>query len=118
MRKTVTTAFIALFILAGLSLTVSPAALAAEKMDTQKIIENADIKIGLSGLVCDFCALALNKTFAKNKAVAASYVDLETKVMSVIFHTGQTVDDETLDEMVKDAGYNITQITRIPHHPH
>ena len=112
MKSAVKMTIIALMSAVSLDIVASPAALAAEKMETQEIIQKADVKIGLSGLVCDFCTLALNKTFAKNKAVAASHVDLDAKVLSVVFSDGQTVTDDALNEMVKDAGYNITDINR------
>ena len=73
---------------------------------------NADITIGLKGLVCDFCSIALNKTFKKNKAVAATYVDLDTKSLFVVLKDGNTLSDETLTQLVKNAGYNVAGITR------
>lgn len=85
----------------------------AQELTTEQIIKQAHVKIGLSGLVCDFCALALNKTFAKNSSVKASYVDLDSKEMRVVFHGEQRLDDHILTEMVKDAGYNVTEIVHL-----
>lgn len=78
------------------------------------IVETADVQVGLNGLVCDFCSIALNKTFKKNKAVAATYVDLDTKILSVVFKEGHSLDDATLTKLVKKAGYSVTEITRKP----
>ena len=37
----------------------------------------APVVVGVLGVVCDFCATAMNKTFGKRDEVAAVYVDLD-----------------------------------------
>ncbi|GGD14447.1 heavy-metal-associated domain-containing protein [Aquisalinus flavus] len=64
------------------------------------------------GVVCDFCAKAMNKTFGKREEVAATYVDLDTKTLNLVFRPGQSLDDETIGELVKKAGYRIAAIHR------
>ena len=77
-----------------------------------EIVAQADISVGLSGLVCDFCSIALNKTFKKNKSVAATYVDLDTKTLSIMLKDGAVIDDAEVEKLVKKAGYNVTGIER------
>lgn len=76
------------------------------------VVEVADISVGLNGLVCDFCSIALNKTFKKRTEVRGTYVDLDTKVLSVALNDGQDLDNATIMKLVKDAGYNVTKISR------
>jgi len=64
------------------------------------------------GVVCDFCAKAMNKTFGKRKEVAAVYVDLDDKTLSLVLKPGASLPDETIDKLVKDAGYRIASIRR------
>lgn len=82
----------------------------AEEIATIKA--KADITVKLNGLVCDFCSIALNKTFKKHKAVAATYVDLDTKSMSVVLKDGATLGDAEVTKLVKNAGYNVAGIER------
>jgi len=83
-----------------------------KKMSGPEVVEIADISVGLNGLVCDFCSIALNKTFKKQEAVRGTYVDLDTKLLSVALKDGMTLDNDTVVELVKKAGYSVTKITR------
>jgi len=101
--------------LIALALAFTPAAAAkpkVKKMSGPELVQVADVSVGLSGLVCDFCAIALNKTFKKRKEVSGTYVDLDTKTLSVTFYDGKTLDDGTITKLVERAGYNVTGITR------
>ena len=45
------------------------------------------------GVVCDFCALAMNKIFSNREEVAAVYVDLDTKALNLVLTPGATMSD-------------------------
>jgi len=64
------------------------------------------------GAVCDFCALAMNKTFGKRDEVAAVYVDLDAKTLNLVLKPGASLSDETLKKAVKKAGYKVSLIER------
>ena len=68
--------------------------------------------VDVLGAVCDFCATAMNKTFGKRAEVAAIYVDLDAKTLSIVFEPGAGLDDETIDALVTKAGYRIAAIHR------
>ena len=68
--------------------------------------------VDVLGVVCDFCATAMNKTFGKRAEVAAVYVDLDNKTLNLVFAPGETLDDETITKLVKKAGYRISSIRR------
>jgi hypothetical protein len=106
--KTLTT-----LMMAGM-LALAPAASFAKekKMSGPEVVDIADISVGLNGLVCDFCSLALNKTFKKQDEVAGTYVDLDTKTLSVALADGKALDNDAIIKLVKKAGYSVTKITR------
>ncbi|MDX2235865.1 MAG: heavy metal-associated domain-containing protein [Hyphomonadaceae bacterium] len=72
----------------------------------------ADAEVSVNGLVCDFCAQVLDKSFKRRAEVAAIRVDLTTKVVSIDFKPGATLDDATLRTIITNAGYAVTAIRR------
>lgn len=72
-----------------------------------------DARISVNGLVCDFCARALEKTFGKRDEVKSIDVNLETKMITVYFNDGQTLDNQTLDQIITDSGYNVEGMHRV-----
>jgi len=96
------------------TLSLAPAASFAKdkKMNGPEVVEIADISVGLSGLVCDFCSIALNKTFKKRDEVRGTYVDLDTKILSISLSAGETLENGEIIKLVKKAGYSTTKISR------
>lgn len=70
------------------------------------------VNVDVNGLVCDFCARALEKVFGKQEAVESIKVDLDTKMISIHFNEGQSLDDETITTLINDSGYNVEEIHR------
>ena len=52
----------------------------------------------VNGLVCDFCARALEKVFDKQEAVDWIKVNLDKQAISIHFNEGQKLDDETIEQ--------------------
>lgn len=71
-----------------------------------------DVILKVNGLVCDFCAQAINKVFRKNAAVNDVDVNLDNGQITVDLKDGENIDDETLTSMITDSGYNVTEIIR------
>lgn len=94
--------------------SLAPAASFAKdkKMNGPEVVEIADISVGLNGLVCDFCSIALNKTFKKRDEVRGTYVDLDAKVLSIALSEGAALGNEEIIKLVKNAGYTTTKIAR------
>jgi copper chaperone CopZ len=69
-------------------------------------------KVDVNGLVCDFCARALEKVFGREDAVSDIDVDLDEKIVTINFNDDQTLDDDTITELITDAGYNVEGIHR------
>lgn len=70
------------------------------------------VKIKVNGMVCDFCARAIEKVFSKQEAIQTIEVNLTDKMITAILKDGQTLDDETITSLVKDSGYVVAEITR------
>ena len=64
------------------------------------------------GVVCDFCALAMNKIFSKREEVAAIYVDLDTKALNLVLAPGASMSDQTIADLAVRAGYRIAEVRR------
>jgi copper chaperone CopZ len=69
-------------------------------------------KITVNGMVCAFCAQGIEKSFSKLGAVDKINVDLDNKLVTVTTKTGQTVDDVTIKQLIKDNGFDTVGIER------
>ncbi len=68
------------------------------------------VYVDVNGLVCDFCARALEKVFGKEEAVDNIDVNLDSKVVTINFKDDQSLDNETITTMIQDAGYHVVGI--------
>lgn len=84
-----------------------------DKADGAVIAKSGDAHVSVNGLVCDFCARALEKTFGKRDEVKGIDVNLETKIVTVNFNDSQTLDNDTLTQIITDSGYNVESIHRV-----
>lgn len=66
--------------------------------------------VDVNGLVCDFCARALEKIFQKQDAVESIDVDLNKKMVTVVFKQGQKLTDQVITELIKQSGYSVKGI--------
>jgi hypothetical protein len=72
----------------------------------------APVVVDVLGVVCDFCATAMNRIFSKRDEVAAIYVDLDKKTLSLVISDGSDLSDEQIEKLAKRAGYRIAAIRR------
>lgn len=103
-------------LLTALTLSFAAPVYAAEgsqPMQAEQAVQSGDVHVSVNGLVCDFCARALEKVFGKEEAVKGIDVNLDTKIITVNFNEGQTLSDEKLTELITDAGYNVEGIHRV-----
>ncbi len=70
------------------------------------------VVVDVLGVVCDFCATAMNKIFGKRQEVAAVYVDLDKKTLSLALQAGETLSDQDIEKLAEQAGYRIAAIRR------
>ena len=65
----------------------------------------------VNGLVCDFCARALEKTIGKNDAVKSIKVDLRYKIITINFNENKKLENSIIEQLIADAGYSVREIT-------
>lgn len=70
------------------------------------------VKVTVNGMVCAFCATAIEKTFKKEKAVDTVKIDLPKKLVTVKTKPGTTISDAKIHEVINYAGYTHTSIVR------
>ena len=70
------------------------------------------IDVKVNGLVCDFCARALEKTFGKRDDVLGIDVDLNHGKVSIALKENTFIDDATVTKLVTDSGYNVVSIDK------
>ena len=68
------------------------------------------IHVRVLGLVCDFCAQAIEKTFMRTDKVESVDVDLDSALITIVMKEGITFTDEDITAKVTDAGYTIESI--------
>ncbi|HBH26255.1 MAG TPA: hypothetical protein DDX54_02500 [Rhodospirillaceae bacterium] len=90
-------------ILALLALLVSAPALAQDEA----------IVVHVRGMVCDFCAQALEKVFAKEAAVEGVAIDLSAETVTLTPAPGAApITDARIEELVTWGGYDVESIER------
>ena len=72
----------------------------------------APVVVDVLGVVCDFCATAMNKIFGKRDEVTAVYVDLDKKTLSLVIGESEALSDTQIEKLAKRAGYRIAAIRR------
>ena len=75
------------------------------------------IKIGVEGMVCDFCAQSIQKVFLKQAGVEKVDVNLDigkvTVKMADVFRDDEDgISDKRIKQLFLDAGYSISKIER------
>ena len=96
----------------GHNATSGPALTRTEDIESALAQGGEPIVADVLGVVCDFCALAMNKIFSKREEVAAMYVDLDTKALSLVLVPGASMSDQTIAELAVQAGYRIAEVRR------
>lgn len=106
------TLFKSLALAAALAAT-SPMLAHAQPTPAQKTAPiAADAIVSVNGLVCDFCAQAIEKSFRRRAEVNAVHVDLTAKLVSIDFKPNATLDDATIRRIITNAGYAVVSVRR------
>lgn len=66
----------------------------------------------VNGLVCDFCAQSIRKTFGKEDAVQKVHVDLSKGEVRVDLKPGKSMDDAVIEKLIRKSGYSLVSIDR------
>jgi periplasmic mercuric ion binding protein len=74
------------------------------------------IKANVNGMVCAFCAQGIEKKMRALTQTQDVYVNLKQRVVAVELKDGQTLSQEKVKAIIKDAGYDVTSI-EVTEHP-
>jgi copper chaperone CopZ len=66
----------------------------------------------VNGLVCDFCAQSIRKTFGKEDAVQKVHVDLSKGEVRLDLKPGKTMADADIEKLIRKSGYSLVSIGR------
>lgn len=68
--------------------------------------------VKVNGMVCAFCAQGLEKKFKEQKEVDQISVDLEVKRVVVGYKKDQSLSDDKVKSIIKEAGFDVVSITK------
>ena len=68
------------------------------------------IRATVNGMVCGFCATAIEKTFRKQPEVKGVNVDLNNRLVTVTTKDGQALSDAKIAQLLKNSGYSVVKI--------
>lgn len=74
------------------------------------------IKANVNGMVCAFCAQGIEKKMRALSQTKDVYVNLKQRLVAVEVKDGQTLSNDTVKDIIKKAGYDVTSI-EISEHP-
>jgi cation transport ATPase len=74
------------------------------------------IKANVNGMVCAFCAQGIEKKMRALSQTKDVYVNLKQRVVAVEVKDGQTLTNDTVKSLIKNAGYEVTSI-EVSEHP-
>lgn len=98
--------------LSSASFAAEPVSAKASKTETAPAVVSG-VVISVKGMVCSFCAQGIEKKLKAFKEVKSVEVDLDTKKVSVHFVLGQSVPIEKIQETIKNAGYEVTDVKNL-----
>ena len=68
--------------------------------------------VAVEGMVCDFCAQAIEKVFMKRDEVAGITVNLDDQNVIIALKSEKDIENTLIEELFLNAGYNIQTIDR------
>ena len=74
------------------------------------------IQAKVNGMVCAFCAQGIEKKMRSLSQTKEVYVNLKQRIVAVELKEGQTLSENTVKDLIKDAGYDVTAI-EVTDHP-
>lgn len=101
MKKTILTMLLAFF--------AAFPAYASHTAD-HKAFQTVTVKV--DGLVCDFCARALEKVFYQQEGVEGVNVDLDTHAVTLDLSESAALPDDKISDLITRSGYKVVEINR------
>ena len=70
------------------------------------------IDVATNGMVCDFCAQAIEKVFMNREEVQGINVDLNNQRVVIYLKNDLSIEDTEIIKLFEGAGYNVDKIDR------
>jgi len=68
------------------------------------------VYVEVNGMVCDFCARAIEKVFSKKDEVQSIDVNLDEGKIIITMKDKKTITDADLTKLITDSGYDVVEI--------
>ena len=68
------------------------------------------IQVKVKGMVCSFCSQGITKKFKAEPAVKNVLVTLEDHLVKLELKDGESLDDQKIETVLKEAGYSVEKI--------
>ena len=68
--------------------------------------------VNVKGMVCDFCARAIESVFGKHDEVRDVIVDLKNGKIVINFNEGKILEVKKITKLITDSGYDLVNIER------
>ena len=70
------------------------------------------ISVATIGMVCDFCAQAIEKVFMNREEVQGIKIDLNNQKVVLFLEKNSILDDNIILELFENAGYGVEKINK------
>lgn len=70
------------------------------------------VNVATVGMVCDFCAQAIEKVFMKRQEVQGIKIDLNNQKVVLFLKNDVSLDDTLILKLFEDAGYGVEKIDK------
>ncbi len=70
------------------------------------------LEIDVAGMTCAFCAYGVEKNLGKLPGVDKVQISLKAKKARVVMKVGETPDETTIREIIRDAGFTPRESSR------
>jgi len=77
---------------------------------SQTALAAQTMKVSVNGMVCAFCAQGIEKKLRALSQTKDAYVNLKQRIVAVEIKESQTLSQDTVKDLIKDAGYDVTNI--------
>lgn len=70
------------------------------------------VNVEVNGMVCDFCARAIEKVFSRQEEVSEVNVNLDEGKITITMKDKKTISDADLKKLISDSGYDVAKIEK------
>jgi len=75
------------------------------------------IEVAVNGMVCAFCAQGIERKLRSLPATESVQVNLEQRLVLLTLRPGTTIEEAQLRSLIRNAGFDVRQIRRLPAAP-